>query len=84
MSARTVQAKDYSQALETLRALQQAVQERRTVEAEYHSFGRDSVSHRRLDPVHLWYQQGGVFLAAYCHTRRRCSPSPSNDSATYA
>ncbi len=70
VSARTVQAKDYSRATETLRLLQEALQERRTVEAEYHSFGRDAVSRRRLDPVHLWYQQGGIYLAAYCHTRR--------------
>jgi proteasome accessory factor B len=71
MSARAVQAKDYSHALEILRSLQQALQERRTMEAEYHSFGRDAVSRRRLDPVHLWYQQGGIYVAAYCHTRRQ-------------
>jgi len=71
VSARTVQAKDYSRATETLRLLQEALQERRTVEAEYHSFGRDAVSRRRLDPVHLWYQQGGIYLAAYCNTRRQ-------------
>jgi len=70
VSARTVQAKDYSRATDTLRLIQQALQERRTVEAEYHSFGRDAVSRRRLDPVHLWYQHGGIYLAAYCHTRR--------------
>ncbi len=71
VSARTVQTKDYSHASEVLRLLQQALQERRTVEAEYHSFGRDAFSHRRLDPLHLWYQQGGMYLAAYCHTRRQ-------------
>lgn len=71
MSARTAGAKDSSRALDTLRVLQQAVQERRTVEAEYHPFGRDGVSRRRLDPVHLWYQRGGIYLAAYCHTRRQ-------------
>ena len=71
ISARTVQAKDYSHASETLRALQHALQERHTVEAKYHSFGRDTVSSRRLDPLHLWYQQGGIYLAAYCHTRQQ-------------
>lgn len=71
LSARTVQAKASARAVETLRLLQQAVHDRRTVEAEYHSFGRDAVSRRRLDPVHLWYQQGGIYLAAYCHTRRQ-------------
>ncbi|MBI4736070.1 MAG: transcriptional regulator [candidate division NC10 bacterium] len=71
LSARAVQTKDSSRAVETLRLLQQAVHDRRTVEAEYHSFGRDAVTTRRLDPVHLWYQQGGIYLAAYCHTRRQ-------------
>jgi predicted DNA-binding transcriptional regulator YafY len=71
LSARAVQAKDSSRASEMLRLLQQALQERRTMEADYHSFGRDAVSHRRLDPLHLWYQQGGIYLAAYCHTRRQ-------------
>jgi predicted DNA-binding transcriptional regulator YafY len=70
ISTRTGQAKDSSCGLETLRLLQQALQERRTVEAEYHSFGRDAVARRRLDPLHLWYQQGGIYLAAYCQTRR--------------
>jgi predicted DNA-binding transcriptional regulator YafY len=71
ISARTAQTKDSTRGLETLRLLQQALQERRTLEAEYHSFGRDAVSRRRLDPLHLWYQQGGIYLAAYCHTRRQ-------------
>ncbi len=71
MSARAVGVKDYSHASETLRLLQQGLQERRTLEAKYHSFGRDAVTGRRLDPLHLWYQQGGIYLAAYCHTRRQ-------------
>lgn len=71
LSARTVQVKDYDRVSETLRLLQRALQERRTVEAKYHSFGRDTISSRRLDPLHLWYQQGGTYLAAYCHTRRQ-------------
>jgi proteasome accessory factor B len=71
VSARTIQAKDYSGGLATLRLMQQALHDRRTIEADYHSFGRDSVSRRRLDPVHLWYQQGGIYLVAYCHTRRQ-------------
>lgn len=71
ISAGTLQVKDSSRAVETLRLLQQALHERRTVEAEYHAFGRGSVSRRRLDPVHLWHQQGGIYLAAYCHTRRQ-------------
>ena len=71
LSARSVQVKDHARASEILRMLQQGLQERRTLEAKYHSFGRDTVSSRRLDPLHLWYQQGGIYLAAYCHTRRQ-------------
>lgn len=71
VSARTSHGKDHSRATDTLRLLQEALHERRTVEAEYHSFGRDAVSRRRLDPLHIWWQQGGIYLAAYCHTRRQ-------------
>ncbi len=70
LSARTVQAKDYRGIQETLRLVQEALRSHRTLEAEYHSYGRDAVTRRRLDPVHLWTQQGGIYLAAHCHQRQ--------------
>ena len=70
LSARTVQAKDYRDLQEPLRLVQEALRSHRTLEAEYHSYGREAVSRRRLDPVHIWTQQGGIYLAAFCHQRQ--------------
>lgn len=70
ISARTPGFKDYARSREAIEILREAVQRRRTVEIEYHSYGRDEVTTRRVDPYHLWYQLGGLYLAAFCHTRR--------------
>ena len=70
LSARTVHSKRQSGSLDTFRTLQESIQSQQTLEAEYHSLGRDAVTRRRLDPLHLWLQQGGIYLAAYCHLRR--------------
>lgn len=69
ISARTPGFKDYSRYRETIEILREAISRHRTVEIAYHSFGRDDVTSRRVDPYHLWYQFGGLYLAAYCHTR---------------
>ncbi|HYL79175.1 MAG TPA: WYL domain-containing protein [Candidatus Acidoferrum sp.] len=70
LSARTVQTKDCSGSQADLETLREAIHERRTIEVEYHSFGRDAVTRRRLNPLHLWVQQGGMYLAAFCHQRQ--------------
>ena len=70
VSARLIQQKDLRRSGDSLDTLQAALRERCSVEAAYHSFGRNVLTRRRLDPLHLWYQQGGVYLAAYCHQRR--------------
>jgi len=70
VSARTTQAKDLRRSQDALEILQAAAQDHSLVEADYHSFSRNVLTHRRLNPLHLWYQQGGVYLAAYCHERK--------------
>jgi predicted DNA-binding transcriptional regulator YafY len=70
LSARSVQNKDYRGSQEALRVVQDALQSRRTLEVQYHSYGRDALTRRSLDPVHLWTQQGGVYIAAFCHERQ--------------
>jgi predicted DNA-binding transcriptional regulator YafY len=50
--------------------VEDALRARRTLDVEYHSYGRDALTRRRLDPIHLWTQQGGIYLAAYCHQRQ--------------
>lgn len=70
ISARTPGFKDYSRFREAIEILREAIERRRIVEIEYHSFGRDDLTTRRVNPYHLWYQFGGLYLAAYCHTRQ--------------
>ncbi len=70
ISARTPGFKDYSRFRETIEVLREAIARRRSVEIQYHSFGRDDLTVRRVDPYHLWYQFAGLYLAAYCHTRK--------------
>ncbi len=70
VSVRDPSAKDYSRSALALRAIYEAMGQRVTLESEYHSFGRDVVTRRRLDPLHLWYQHGGLYLAAFCHRRK--------------
>ncbi len=70
LSARDTHVKDYKGLQDILQTLHEVVRTRRTIEVEYFSFGREAVSRRRLDPLHLWYQQGGVYLAAFCHLRQ--------------
>lgn len=70
-SARTPGFKEYSRFRETIELLREAIERCRTVEIVYLSFGREVLSTRRVDPYHLWYQHGGLYLAAYCHTRQQ-------------
>jgi proteasome accessory factor C len=48
----------------TLRA---AVDERRQVELDYYSFGRDEVTERTVDPYAVFSAGGQWYLSAYCH-----------------
>lgn len=52
---------------ETLTQLQNAIQQRHTVEIDYYAFGRDERSVRRVDPHRLYADQGHWYLAAFCH-----------------
>ncbi len=70
LSARTIQAKNYRTLEGPLRLVQEALRSHRTLETEYHSYGRQAATRRRLDPIHLWTQQGGLYLAAFCHQRQ--------------
>jgi predicted DNA-binding transcriptional regulator YafY len=70
ISARTPGFKEYSRFRETIEILREAIERRRTVEMQYHSFGRGVLTTRRVDPYQFWYQHGGLYLAAYCHTRQ--------------
>ncbi len=70
LSAQEIQSKNYKGLQDILKILYEVIQARQTIEVEYHSFGRDTVTQRRLNPLHLWHQQGGIYLAAFCHQRQ--------------
>lgn len=50
--------------------LAKAIKEKKSVEVEYYSIGRNAVSKRILDPYHLRHMLGTWYLIAYCHFRK--------------
>lgn len=69
MAAGRIPVKDYAPAQPVIEAVTKARLEGRTLEITYHSFSRDEVSTRKIDPYHLWYHQGGLYVIAYDHLR---------------
>jgi predicted DNA-binding transcriptional regulator YafY len=61
--------KDYSRVRGVLEALTTARLEGRRLEIRYYSFSREALTTRRIDPYHLFYHQGGLYIAAYDHLR---------------
>jgi proteasome accessory factor C len=53
-----------------LEAIRDAVAERRSVEIEYWSAGRDEVTTRRIDPAVVFFATGEWYVGAYCHRAR--------------
>jgi predicted DNA-binding transcriptional regulator YafY len=47
-----------------------AIADRRTVQMRYFSASSGKVGRREVDPYHLWYAAGGLYLIGYCHRRR--------------
>jgi predicted DNA-binding transcriptional regulator YafY len=62
--------KTYREQRETVDALTRAIAERRTVQIRYFSASRGRSTRREVDPYHLWYAAGGLYLVAYDHLRR--------------
>jgi predicted DNA-binding transcriptional regulator YafY len=61
--------KDYSRTRGVLEAVTAARLEGRRLEIRYYSFSREALTTRRIDPYHLFYFQGGLYIAAYDHLR---------------
>src|SRR5947208_2407740 len=53
---------------EVIDTMRRAVSERRQVEMEYYSFGRDSAATRVIDPYSVFAASGQWYVAAFCHT----------------
>src|SRR2546425_2292430 len=62
--------KMYRRHRETLDRLTQAIDKRRTVQMYYYSASRNITTRREVDPYHLRYVAGALYLIAYCHWRR--------------
>ncbi len=69
VGVRALGAKLQLPAAEHLPVLQSALVERRTVRMRYYSFQRDAETERAVDPYHLTYFNGGLYLVGYCHLR---------------
>ena len=62
--------KNYREHRQTIDLISQAIAKGRTAQMRYFSASRDSTGRREVDPYHLWYAAGGLYLIAYCHLRK--------------
>ncbi len=62
--------KRYREHRQAVEQLARAIAHHRTVEMRYYTAARDATSRRKVDPYHLWYAGGGLYLIGYCHMRR--------------
>lgn len=62
--------KNYRAHRQTIDLISQAIDKRRTIQMRYYSASRDAASRREVDPYHLWFAAGGLYLIAYCHRRK--------------
>ncbi len=62
--------KSYREHRQTIDALNRAIAEHRTVQMRYFTASRGRSSRREVDPYHLWYAAGGLYLIAFDHRRR--------------
>jgi predicted DNA-binding transcriptional regulator YafY len=61
--------KGYAQHRETIEHLARAIANHRTVEMRYYTAARDTTTRRKVDPYHLWFAAGALYLIGYCHMR---------------
>jgi predicted DNA-binding transcriptional regulator YafY len=62
--------KTYREHPETVDALSRAIADHRTVQMRYFTASRGRSSRREVDPYHLRYAAGGLYLIAHDHRRR--------------
>ena len=62
--------KTYRQHRQTIDQLSQAIAQPRTVQMRYYTASRDRTGRREVDPYHLWYADGGLYLIGHCHLRQ--------------
>ncbi|HVN37529.1 MAG TPA: WYL domain-containing protein, partial [Myxococcota bacterium] len=62
--------KSYAKVRETIRLLNQAVLERRTLRIRYRTGRTGALSMRELDPYRVWYRSGGLYVVGFDHKSR--------------
>ena len=62
--------KPYRKHRQTIDQLSQAIAQPRTVQMRYYTASRDRTARREVDPYHLWYADGGLYLIGHCHLRQ--------------
>ena len=62
--------KTYRQHKETVARLTQAIEKHRTVQVRYFTASRNVTTRREVDPYHLHYAAGALYLIAWCHRRK--------------
>ena len=62
--------KNYRHHRETIDQLARAITRHRSVEMRYYSASCDKTTRRKVDPYHIWYAAGALYLIAFCHLRR--------------
>lgn len=50
--------------------LARAITKHRTIEMRYYTASRDKTTRRKVDPYHIWYAAGALYLIGYCHMRQ--------------
>ncbi len=70
VGVRALGAKLQLGAADRVPGIQQALLERRSLQVRYYSMSRDAETDRRVDPYHLTYFNGGLYLIGYCHLRQ--------------
>ncbi len=50
--------------------LARAIAKHRTVEIRYYTASRDKTTRRKVDPYHIWYAAGSLYLIGFCHLRQ--------------
>lgn len=62
--------KNYRQYKQAIDLVSQAIDKRKTVQMRYYSASHNSTGRREVDPYHLWFAGGGLYLIGHCHLRR--------------
>jgi len=70
VGVRALGAKLLLGAADYLPQIQEALLERRTLDIDYLAFSKQEESTRLVDPYHLTYHQGGLYLIGHCHARK--------------